>query len=51
MKIDSNKLRKELSQLYCEMGFIKKSEVNDIIIKLEKEEKENSEFYQLLEKL
>lgn len=51
MKIDSNRLRQELSKCYCEMGYIQKSDVFKVIQKLEKEEKENSEFYQFLEKL
>ena len=51
MKIDSNKLRQELNKCFCEMGYIQKSDVFKIIKKLEKEEKENSKFHQLLEKL
>ena len=51
MKIDSNKLRQELNNCFCEMGYIQKSKVLKVIEKLEKEEKENSELYQILEKL
>ena len=51
MKIDSNKLRQELNKCSCEMGYIQKSDVLKVIEKLETEEKENSEFYQFLEKL
>ena len=51
MKIDSNRLRQELNKCFCEMGYIQKSDVLKVIEKLEKEERENSEFYQFLEKL
>lgn len=51
MKIDSNKLKQELNKCFCEMGYIQKSDVLKVVENLEKEEKENSEFYQILEKL
>lgn len=51
VKIDSNRLRQELNKCFCEMGYIEKSDVLKVIENLEKEEKENSKFYQFLEKL
>lgn len=51
MKIDSNKLRQELKNCFCEMGYIQKSDVLKVIEKLEREERANSEFYQFVEKL
>lgn len=43
MKIEVSKLRKRLSKVQSEMGFIRKSEVNKIIDDLVKEEKDKQE--------
>lgn len=51
MKIESNELRKELNKLHSEMGLVSINTVKAIITNLEEKEKENSEFYQFLEKL
>ena len=51
MKIESNELRKELNKLNTEMGLVSIGTVKAIITNLEEKARENSEFYQLLEKL
>lgn len=51
MKIDSNELRQELNKLNAEMGLVNINTVKTIITNLENKTKENSEFYQFLEKL
>ena len=51
MKIESNELRKELNKLNTEMGLVSIDTVKTIITNLEEKAKENSEFYQILEKL
>ena len=51
MKIDSNELRKEINELYSEMGWISKNEVKKVIDKLEEKARSESEFYQILETL
>ena len=51
MKIESNELRKELNKLNTEMGLVSIDTVKAIITNLEEKARENSEFYQLLEKL
>lgn len=51
MKIETNELRKELNKLRTELGMVNIDTVKAIITNLEEKAKENSEFYQLLEKL
>ena len=51
MKIDANELRKEINELYSEMGWISKNEVKKVIDKLEEKARSESEFYQILETL
>ena len=51
MKIDANELRKEINKLYSEMGWISKTDVKNIIDKLERKARSESEFYHLLEAL
>lgn len=51
MRIESNELRQEIKNLFCEMGWINKESVLKIINELEEKAKKDSEFYQILEKL
>lgn len=51
MKIDANELRKEINELYSEMGWISKNEVKKVIDKLEEKARSESEFYQMLDTL
>lgn len=51
MKIDSNELRKEINKLYCEMGWISKTDVKNVIDELERKTRSESAFYQMLDTL
>ena len=51
MKIDSNELRREIDNLFSEMGWISKADVKRVIDELERESYRQSEVCAIVDKL